>query len=84
MAPRGTRVEHYEAIAAFYGLRLLEDLVAPTVPDFVIYHAARRAAHYASAALKMRERPRRPRRAVLQGMVVPDCTAATTSVPTLA
>lgn len=59
MAPRGTRVEHYEAIAAFYGLRLLDDLHSPRVPEFVIYHAARRAAHYGLAAIRMRERPRR-------------------------
>jgi len=83
VAPRGTRVEHYEAIAAFYGLRLIEDLGTPNIPDFVVYHSARRAAHYGLAAMKMRERPRRRSgRAALESLAASAVCAPVTSLPT--
>jgi hypothetical protein len=59
LAPRGTRAEHYRAIAAFYGSRLVEDISNPNVPDFVIQRDARHAAHYALAAIALAARPRR-------------------------
>lgn len=59
MAPRGSRSDHYRAIAGFYGTRLIEDICNPNVPEFVILQEARRAAHYASAALGLEARPRR-------------------------
>lgn len=55
MARRGTRAEQYFAIAAFYGVELIQDLNNPRVPEFVIVHAARRAAHYALTALRLEE-----------------------------
>jgi hypothetical protein len=59
LAPRGTRAEHYRAIAAFYGTRLVEDILNPNVPEFVIQRDARRTAHYALAAVELAARPRR-------------------------
>jgi hypothetical protein len=56
VARRGTRAEQYFAIAAFYGVELIEDLHNPNVPEFVLVHAARRAAHYALTALSLQEK----------------------------
>lgn len=61
MAPRGTRADHYHAIAGFYGSRLIEDILNPNVPEFVIQRDARLVAHYAITALKLAARPRRPK-----------------------
>lgn len=59
MARRGSRVEQYLAIAAFYGAELIQDMHNPHVPEFVIEHAARRAAHYALTALELRDKSSR-------------------------
>jgi hypothetical protein len=53
VARRGTRSEQYFQIAAYYGFELVENLHDPHVPEFVIVHAARRAAHYALTALSL-------------------------------
>jgi hypothetical protein len=53
VARRGTRSEQYFQIAAYYGIELVETLHDPQVPEFVIVHAARRAAHYALTALSL-------------------------------
>jgi hypothetical protein len=55
-----TRAEHYRAIAEFYGRVLAEDINDPRIPDFVLAHSARRAAHFALQAMRLTER--RPRR----------------------
>lgn len=60
MARRGTRGEQYAAIAAFYGRELAEDLHNPTVPEFVLVHKARRAAHYGLTALRLEKRSPQP------------------------
>lgn len=59
MAPRGSRSDHYRAIAGFYGSRLIEDIFNPNVPEFVILQEARRAGHYALTALGLEARPGR-------------------------
>lgn len=59
MARRGTRTEQYFAIAAFYGEELSETLHNPNVPEFVVVHAARRAAHYALTAITLQEKRQR-------------------------
>jgi hypothetical protein len=59
LAPRGSRADHYRAIAGFYGTRVGEDILNPNVPEFVILHDARRAVHYALCALGLEARPRR-------------------------
>jgi hypothetical protein len=56
VARRGTRSEQYFQIAAYYGVELIESLHNPHVPEFVIVHAARRAAHYALTALALQEK----------------------------
>ncbi len=56
MARRGTRAQQYFQIAAYYGIELIEDLNNPHVPEFVLVHAARRAAHYALTALSLEEK----------------------------
>lgn len=56
MARRETAAEQYAAIAAFYGSGLVEDLHDPRVPDFVLVHDARRAAHYALRAMRLFEK----------------------------
>lgn len=56
MARRGSRADQYLAIAAFYGVELIQDMHNPHVPEFVVQHAARRAAHYALTALRLREK----------------------------
>ncbi len=58
--PKATRAEHYRAIAEFYGKMLAEDINDPRIPDFVLAHSARRAAHFALEAIRLTER--RPRR----------------------
>ncbi len=55
MPRRETRAEQYAAVAAFYGVGLIEDLHDARVPDFVIVHGARRAAHYGLTALRLFE-----------------------------
>lgn len=62
MARRGTRAEQYFAIAAFYGVEVIENLHNPYVPEFVIVHGARRAAHFALAALALEDKSRRKAR----------------------
>lgn len=64
LTPRGTRADHYQAIATFYGLTLVEHLRNPNVPEFAIQSAARRAAHFALAAARLQEKGKR-RRCVL-------------------
>lgn len=59
MAPRGSRADHYRSIAGFYGLRLIDDILNPHVPEFVIQSDARRVAHYGLMAIKLAEKPRR-------------------------
>lgn len=59
MARRGTRVEQYQAIAGYFGGALVEGLSDPRIPDFVLVHEARRAAHYALTALAIEEKRRR-------------------------
>ena len=59
MARRGTKHEHYEAIAAFYGSKVAEDVSNPRVPGFAIYQAARIAGHFALEASRLRANPRR-------------------------
>lgn len=56
--PKATRAQHYRAIAEFYGRMLLEDIKDPSIPDFVLAHSARRASHFALAALRLTDRPR--------------------------
>jgi len=56
VARRGTRSEQYFQIAAYYGIELVESLHNPQIPEFVIVHAARRAAHYALTALSLEEK----------------------------
>ena len=65
MARRGTRSEQYFQIAAYYGVELVENLHNPHVPEFVIVHAARRAAHYALTALALQEKRSRTASATL-------------------
>jgi hypothetical protein len=59
VARRGTRAEQYLAVAEFYGGELLRNLRNPHVPEFVIVHAARRAAHYALTGARLQEKGRR-------------------------
>ena len=70
MASRGTRADHYRAIAAFYGSRLIEDLCNPNVPEFVIQADARRVAHCALAALAFAAKPSR-KKALCRGLEAP-------------
>ncbi len=82
MARRGTRADQYLAIAAFYGGALVEDLHDPRIPDFVIVHGARRAAHYALAGMAIREKQRRtpvgplPRDAAAPNLALQPCSPA--------
>jgi hypothetical protein len=50
---KATRSQHYLAIAEFYGRMLVEDMQDPRIPEFVLAHAARRAAHFALVALRL-------------------------------
>lgn len=59
MRRKATRSEHYLAIAGFYGSQLAEDIRNPHVPEFVIAHEARRAAHFALAGIRLQECRRR-------------------------
>jgi hypothetical protein len=53
------------AIAAFYGVEVIENLNNPCIPEFVIVHGARRATHFALAALAPQQKsPRKIREAV--------------------
>jgi len=86
VAPRGTRADHYRAIAAFYGSRLVEDIFNPNVPEFVIQQDARRAVHYALTALGLEARPRRkpaprPMAAGAPWAAVPPACATSDSIP---
>ncbi len=86
MAPRGTRADHYRAIAGFYGSRLIEDIFNPNVPEFVILQDARRAVHYALSALGLEARPRRqaaprPMAASTPWAAVPPAGATSDSIP---
>jgi hypothetical protein len=56
VARRGTRAEQYFAVAAYYGEGLAESLRNPSIPEFVLVQAARRAAHYALTALSLQEK----------------------------
>ncbi len=82
MPRRGSRAEQYLAIAAFYGGALVEDLHDPRIPDFVIVHGARRAAHYALAGLAISEKQRRarvrplPRDAAARNLTFQPCNPA--------
>ena len=56
VSSKATRAEHYRSIAEFYGRMLVEDIADPKIPDFVLAHSARRAAHFALAAIRLAER----------------------------
>jgi len=56
VARRGTRAEQYFAVAAFYGVELVESLGNPNIPEFVLVQRARRAAHYALTAMLLEEK----------------------------
>jgi hypothetical protein len=56
VSSKATRSQHYLAIAEFYGKMLVEDLQNATIPEFVLVHAARRAAHFALVAMRLAER----------------------------
>jgi hypothetical protein len=60
VSSKATRSEHYLAIAEFYGRMLVEDMRDTNIPEFVLAHSARRAAHFALAAMRLAER-RAPR-----------------------
>lgn len=55
---KATRSQHYLNIAEFYGRMLVEDLRDPRIPEFVLAHSARRAAHFALVGLRLAERRR--------------------------
>lgn len=73
MARRGTRGEQYAAIAAFFGSELAEELRNPIVPEFVLVHKARQAAHYGLTALRLEKRSPRPS---LPARLTESCQAA--------
>lgn len=84
MARRETKGEQYLAIAAFYGSALAENLHDSKIPEFVLVHEARRAAHYALTALRIDEKRRRKSAATHASaparLVIDPCRAAL-SVP---
>jgi hypothetical protein len=63
VSSKATRSEHYLAIAEFYGRMLVEDIQNPTIPEFVLMHAARRAAHFALVSVRLAERQAERRQA---------------------
>jgi hypothetical protein len=76
VARRDTRTEQYFAIAGYYGIELIGQMNDPRVPEFVIVHAARRAAHYALAARSLEEKRSRRVAAALRPRDVDRRTAA--------
>jgi hypothetical protein len=58
---KATRSQHYLNIAEFYGRTLVEDMKDSRIPEFVLAHSARRAAHFALVGLRLAERRRAPR-----------------------
>jgi hypothetical protein len=66
---KARRVEHYLAIAEFYGRQLVEDMRTLSLPDFVLVEAARRTARFALMATRL-DGARGGGRAVRSGAVV--------------
>jgi hypothetical protein len=61
VSSKATRSQHYLNIAGFYGRMLVDDLRDPRIPDFVLAHSARQAAHFALVGMQLAERRRAAR-----------------------